>query len=157
MKTVSLELNEVLSLEVELAGISNQQTGEVLIEGLLSKELNFSLKYHLDKIYKQVVEEKKVIEQFRQDLIKKFGEESEEGEVSVPCLINLKKDKEGNVVSGDPNPKFQEFSKEFEEFLKTKTEIRVKELTLADFTDVKLKSAPTVLFSLLDEEEELKA
>lgn len=151
MKTVSLKLSEVLNLDVELAGLANQSTGEQLVQGLLGLELDFVLKYHLSKIHTQVLEEKKVIEKFREDLIKKFGEEDKEGNFSVPYVINVKKNEKGEAISADPNPKFEEFSKEFEKFLQETVEIKVKELTIANFEGVKLKTAPTVLFSLLEE------
>lgn len=156
MKTVSLKLNEVLNLEVELAGLINQSTGEQVIPGILSLELDFVLKYHLSKLHTQVLEEKKVIEKFREDLIKKFGEEDKDGNFSVPYVINLHKNDKGEVVSADPNPKFEEFSKEFEKFLQETVEVKVKEFTIADFEGIKLKTTPTVLFSLLDEEVEAK-
>ena len=151
MKTVTLKLSEVLNLEAELAGIANQQTGEQLVQGLLGLELDFVLKYHLTKIHTQVLEEKKQVEKFREELIKKFGEEDKDGNFSVPYVINIVKDDKGNAVSADPNPKFEEFSKEFEKFLQETTEIKVKELSVEDFVGIKLKTAPAVLFSLLED------
>lgn len=151
MKTITLKLSEVLNLEVELAGLANQQTGEQLVQGLLGLELDFVLKYHLSKLHTQVLEEKKVIEKFREDLIKKFGEEDKDGNFSVPYVINLVKNDKGDVVSADPNPKFEEFSKEFEKFLAETVEVKVKELTIEDFAGIKLKTAPAVLFSILEE------
>lgn len=151
MKTVTLKLSEVLNLDVELAGIANQQTGEQLVQGLLGLELDFVLKYHLTKIHTQVLEEKKQIEKFREELIKKFGEEDKDGNFSVPYVINIVKNDKGEAVSADPNPKFEEFSKEFEKFLQETTEIKVKELSVEDFAGIKLKTAPAVLFSLLED------
>lgn len=153
MKNVTLKLSEVLNLDAELSGVTNPSTGEQLVPGILGLELDFKLKYHLSKLNSQVAEEKKHIEAFRNDLITKYGEKTEGDQFSVPFLINVKKDENGQIVSGDPNPKYEEFVKEFEAFLNEDTEFKVKGFTLADFEGIKLKNTPTVLFSLLDEEE----
>jgi hypothetical protein len=48
MKTQSFKLFELLQLEAELAGVSNQKTGERVLEGLLSQKLTLTTKYWLN-------------------------------------------------------------------------------------------------------------
>lgn len=154
MKTVTLKLAEVLNLEAELAGVQNPQTGEIVVKGLLGAELDLVLKYHLDKIYKQVAEEKKAVDTFRDELIKKYGKEDENKNISIPYQINVKKDENGNVISADINPDFEKFSDDMNKFLETTTEIKIKELSIDAFSGIKLRTTPSTLFSLLEEVEE---
>ena len=154
MKKVTVTLNQLLTLEAELAGVYNQSTGEALLKGILDLELDFVLKYHLSKLHTQVLEEKKTVEKFREDLVKKFGEEDENGNISIPYQINVEKNDNGEVVKFDVNPKFEEFNKEFTRFLEEEVELKVKNFSIEDFSGIKLKSAPTVLFSLIEEDSE---
>ena len=50
MKKRKLKLFEVLNLEAEIAGLTNQTTGERIIEGLLSQKISAVTKYWLNSI-----------------------------------------------------------------------------------------------------------
>jgi hypothetical protein len=53
MKTQSFKLFELLNLEAELAGATNNQTGEKIIEGLLNQKLPVVTKYHLNNLVEE--------------------------------------------------------------------------------------------------------
>jgi dethiobiotin synthetase len=62
MKKVTLKLFEFYQLENELVGISNSQTGEVLLEGIFGLYTSLATKYWLYDLYKKVAAEKELIE-----------------------------------------------------------------------------------------------
>ena len=55
MEKISLKLHEILTLEAELNGAKNQQTGEVTIKGLANQKLGIVTKYHINELSKKVV------------------------------------------------------------------------------------------------------
>lgn len=154
MKKVTLKLAEVLELEVELNGLVNQQSGEVVVEGLLSKDLKLSTKYWLSDLNEKVAKEKASVGKLREELIKKYGKADEQGNISIPMYINEKKDEEGKIVSADVNPDFVKFQDGYNKLIEETVEISHKEFKLSDFEDLKTKQLPRVFFKLLDAPEE---
>ena len=75
MEKISLKLHEFLTLEAELFGVKNQQTGEVTSKGLLNEKLSLVSKFWLNELGKKVASEKESVEKLREELIKKLGTE----------------------------------------------------------------------------------
>lgn len=131
---------DLMSLDAELNGIKNEQTGEVQVKGLLQEALSMQTKYHLSKLGKQVATEKAELELLRNEAIKKFGVEGEDGGVSIPYQID-----------GEPNPAAAEFSKEMEELYKEEITVMSKGFSLEEFKTVITDTNFTVFFTFIED------
>ena len=69
MQKTSLKLYEFYSLEAELNGVINPQTGEVTSKGLISEKIKMATKYWLNDLSKKVVTEKEACEELKKELI----------------------------------------------------------------------------------------
>jgi hypothetical protein len=148
MKTIDLELNEVLSLLSELEGFRVPDTGEVIFKGFINHSLPLKEKYWLNKLINNLTQEKQEIEKLRNQLIEKFGEKEEStGSISIPTII---KNKKGNE---EPNPKFLQFQKEYQELLNEKKSIKYKPITLETLESITTEDTYNYLFMLVDDEE----
>lgn len=152
MTTVKLKLSEVLQLEAEINGISNTQTQEVLLKGLISEKLKIKTKYWLAELSKSIAEESKAINALRDETIKKYADLDEEGKGGIPLYINEVKDASGKVISGDINPKFTAFQEEFNSLLAVEKEFKVFEFKLNDFENVETDASYQVFFKLVSPE-----
>lgn len=141
MEKKSLKLIQFYNLEAELNGVTNPQTGEKLTKGLLSEKLQLKTKYWLTDLYKKAKEQTNACSALRDELIKKYGEESEKG-VSITPLV----EKDGASVA---NPKFALFQEEFNALLNEEREIEYKELSIEDFGSIETEAVYETLFSLL--------
>jgi hypothetical protein len=159
MEKITLKLLQFYSLDAELNGTINQQTGEKLSQGLLQEKLSLVTKYWLSDLGKKVAAEKAAVEELKNDLIKKYGKADEKGNISIPMIVD-ELDEEGNpipgeVVDGKPtfrkklNPDYQAFEKDFTELLQTEKEIEHKGFKLADFEKVETSENYEVFFSML--------
>ena len=106
MQTTKLTLNEIYGLESELFGLTNPQSGEVIIKGLLSQSLTLKNRYWLSRLGESIQEEKKAVDTLRDSLIKELGTE-ENGNFSLNPMIDEK-----------PNPNFIKFQEELSSLLK---------------------------------------
>lgn len=149
MEKAKLKLYEILALDVELNGFTDQQTGRLLVEGILSKELKLSLKYWLSDLSDKVVKEKEKVGKLREDLIKKHGTPDDKGGISIPMYINQVLDDAGKMVSADNNPVYEAFQKEYQALLEEDVEIEYKSINLSDVQDIKTKDIPKVFFKLM--------
>lgn len=164
MEKVTLKLFEFYNLDAELNGLRNQQTGEVVVKGLLQEKLPLTTKYWLSDLAKKVAAEKALVEELKNDLIKKYGQEDDKGIFSIPMSIDeldengepVKDLNEKNewVVKKKLNPAFELFNKEFEVLLQTEKEIEYKPLKLSDFERVETSENYATVFKLLKVEEE---
>lgn len=152
MKNVTLKLHEFYSLHAELNGLVNNQTGEVISKGLLGEKLKLSTKYWITEMAKKVAEEREAIEKLKEEMIKKYGEEDENGGISIPRFINIEKNEEGQITAADINPKFVEFEKEFNTLLQEEKSFEHKEFKLADFENIETEGVYTIFFKLIDPE-----
>lgn len=141
MEKKSLKLIQFYNLEAELNGVANPQTGEKLTKGLLSEKLQLKTKYWLTDLYKKAKEQTDACSALRDELIKKYGEESEKG-ISITPLI----EEDGKSVA---NPKFALFQEEFNALLNEEREIEYKELNIEDFGSIETEAVYETLFSLL--------
>ena len=149
MEKISLKLYEFYNLDSELNGVTNQQTGEKISAGLLAEKLKLTTKYWLTELSKKVAAEKAVVESLKEELIKKHGETDETGNISIPMYVNIVKDEEGNIVSGENNPKFIEFQNEFNTLLQEEKELEYKSVSLNELESIESDSNYPTFFKLV--------
>lgn len=153
MQKTKLKLIEYYNLEAELNGVVNQQTGETVSKGLLFEKIKLTTKYWITDIATKVKAEKAACEAIKDELIKKYGEADESGNIMISQFINIQKDEQGNITSAENNPKFLEFQKEWYALLEEEKELEHKEFKLEDFEDVSSEGSYTTFFKLIKVED----
>jgi hypothetical protein len=146
MSKKKLSLGEIINLEAEINGVTNPQTGEVLLKGLLGENINLVIKYRLTKLAESLASDKKTLDEMRNDLVKKYGESDGKGNISVETHL----DKAKTQI----NPKFEEFAKEYNTLLAEQKEIDFPTITLQDIKDVKSEGFYGMFLKLITEETE---
>ena len=149
MEKSSLKLHEYYTLEAELNGVVNQQTGQVVSKGLLGEKIKLTTKYWITDLAKKAVSEKEAVEKIKEELIKKHGETDEQGAISIPKYINVVTDEEGQIVSREVNPKFVEFQNEFNALLDEEREVEHNAFKLEEFESVESDANYQVFFKLI--------
>ena len=149
MEKSSLKLHEYYTLEAELNGLTNQQSGEVISKGLLNEKLKLTTKYWISDLAKKATAEKTAVEAIKEELIKKHGETDDTGNISIPMYINIVTDEEGETVSREVNPKFVEFQNEFNTLLQEEKEIEHNAFKLEEFENVESDGNYQVFFKLI--------
>ena len=129
MSKIKLTLGEIIALEAEINGIVNQQTGQVSLKGLLSENISLVIKYRLTKLAEVLTADKKTVDDMRNDLIKKYGEEDGKGGIEVNPFLD--------VAKTIQNPKWALFANEYNTLLAEEKEIDFPSITLDDLKDVK--------------------
>jgi len=152
MEKVTLKLYELYNLHAELNGLVNNQTGEIISKGLLSEKLKLNTKYWITELAKKVSVEKEVIDNIKEEIMKKYGEVDDSGGIFIPRFINTVTNEEGKIISGDINPKFVAFEKEFNILLQEEKTIEYKELKLDDFENIETDGVYTIFFKLVKPE-----
>jgi hypothetical protein len=149
MEKSSLKLHEYYTLEAELNGVMNQETGEKVLKGLLNEKIKLTTKYWLTELAKKASAEKETVEKIKEELIKKHGEADEQGGISIPMYINIVKNEEGQTVSRELNPKFVEFQNEFNTLLEEQKEVEHSTFKLEEFDSVESDANYQVFFKLI--------
>ncbi len=158
MEKVTLKLSEFYQLEAELNGVVNQSTGETLSKGLLSEKIKLTTKYWLHDLNKKVAAEKESVEKLKEELIKKYGKEDEEGRISIPLYINeVVDDETKEVVSREINPDFVKFQNDFNALLSEERDLEYKSFKLEDFESVETDGVYNTFFKLIKVNEEENA
>jgi len=152
MKNQSLKLFELLNLEAELAGATNNQTGEKIIEGLLNQKLPVVTKYHLNILLSNLSAEKKTIDSLRDELIKKYGKEDENGNIGISMVIETGEVNDKGEPIKDINPAYIEFNDEYGELLNQEKEINVPQIKLSDLDKIETKDNYVLIFKYLIEQ-----
>jgi len=147
MEKISLKLHEILTLDAELNGAKNQQTGEVTIKGLANQKLGIVTKYHINELSKKVQTEKESIDKLREELIKKLGTE-EDGQIFIKMYDELK-DEEGNVVSRSLTENFVEFNTEYDKLLNEEKELEYRPFELSELASVETEENYDIFFKLI--------
>lgn len=163
MSTINLSLGDIYALEVEITGAKNPQTGEEQFKGLLSHKLSLVTKFKLKEVRDAIAPHKKNVDELREELIKKLGEEDKEtGSISLPTVVD-KKDAKGKVVLDaakkpvkELNPKFVEFNQEMEKLLSQTKDISLPALKIEDF-DVETDESYEVFYKLFESKTPAKA
>lgn len=143
MAEITLKLHEVLTLEAELNGFTNPQTGEKVLDGFLKEKLNLGLKYRLTKLADELKKEKATLDEMRDELIKEYGEEKD-GQISLDTFI-------GENDKKTINPKFIEFQQKYAELLNEDKEIKYTPVDVASLDSVESTENYSVLFKLIQE------
>jgi hypothetical protein len=141
MAQIELSLAEILTLEAELNGFTDPQTNQRVAEGFLKEKLNLATKYRLSKIATELAKEKEILDKLKTELIKEYGEEKEDGNVSVEMFEDEAKTK--------INPKFIELQQRYTELLNEKKEIEYTPLSISDLESVTTNDNYIVLFKLV--------
>jgi polyhydroxyalkanoate synthesis regulator phasin len=153
MEKITLKLKDVLQLESEINGFINPETGERHYEGFVNQNLSIVLKYDLNETTKFLENERKKVNELRDELVKKYGEKNDEGRIFVNMYLN-EKNEEGEVVSKRLNPKYLEFDKEYAQLLDKEIEVEYPEITKEDLKNAgKSKDNYFVLFRLIKNKE----
>jgi uncharacterized membrane protein YheB (UPF0754 family) len=152
MKTQSLKLFELLNLEAELAGATNNQTGEKIIEGLLNQKIPVVTKYYLNALVESLATEKKVIDSLRDELIKKHGTEDENGNVGISMVIETKKIDDSGEPVKDINPAYIAFNDEYGELLNQEKDIKLPQIQLSNLDKIETKDNYVLVFKYLIDE-----
>lgn len=145
MQTIELSLGEILTLEAELNGFTNPQTGEQVVKGLLSEKINLKVKYYLHKLADICSSEKKTIDGLREELIKKYGKEAD-GQISIATFI-------GEGEEQKVNPNFIKFQNEYGELLSEKKEIKYSPINVSDLDGIESSDKLSVIFKLVQDGE----
>ena len=154
MEKSSLKLHEYYTLEAELNGVVNQQTGQVVSKGLLGEKIKLTTKYWLHDLSKKVSAEKESVEKLKEELIKKYGTTDTDGNVSIPMYINEVIDEETKeIVSRDVNPDFVKFQKDFNGLLEEDRELEYKGFKLEEFDSVETDGNYNTIFKLIKVDE----
>jgi hypothetical protein len=144
MEKIKLSIAEIVGLEAELNGLVNQQNGEVISKGLFGEKLSLVVKYRLKKLSDALAAEKKTIEDLRQELIKKFSKEEEDGKYSIPMW----EDEEQTIE----HPDFVEFKKQYDALLLEEKEFEYNPLSIEDIEDIKSDARYDLVFRLIKED-----
>lgn len=149
MEKIKLTLNDLMQLESELNGLVDPKTGKVIYQGFLKSNLQILLKYELKELCNELRDEKKRIDQLRDELILKYGEDDGKGGKVVKTHNEIF-DVDGNLISKSINENYLEFDKEFGELLSHEKEIEYPEITTADLKEAgKSPDHYVVLFKLI--------
>lgn len=152
MKKISIKLFELLNLEAELAGATNNQTGEKIIEGLLNQKISVITKYHLNILLSNLAAEKKTIDSLRDELIKKYGTEDENGNIGISMVIETGEVNDKGEPVKDLNPAYIEFNDEYGGLLNQEKEISVPVLKLSELEKIETKDNYNLIFKYLIEQ-----
>lgn len=153
MEKQKFNLRDVLQLEGEINGVVNNETNEIILEGFVNQNLSIILKYELSEFSDFLKNEKKKVENLRNDLIKKYGKEEKDGTVIVE-MFNEKTDENGNVISKEFSESYLNFEKDYGTLLNQVIELEYPTITKEDLKNAgKTKDNYTILFKLIKKEE----
>jgi len=141
MEKITLKLLEFYNLDAELNGLPSPDGKEMLMQGLLKEKLSIVVKYWLNDLAKRVKAEREEVESLKNDLIKKYGKEDENGNISIPMFL----EEETRTI----NPDYVEFDREFGKLLQTEKELEYKPLKLSDFENLETESNYATFFKLV--------
>jgi hypothetical protein len=159
MKIKKIKLFEALNLEAEITGVSNTQTGERLVEGLVSQKIPIVTKYWLNTLLESLEKEKTKLTNLREELIKKYGEEDNNGAIGISQSIKTDKlDEQGNPVYV-VNPNYIEFIKEYNPILEENIDINLPSISLDELSKIETSDNYPLIFKYLVQPpvEEVKA
>lgn len=153
MEKQKFNLRDVLQLEGEINGVVKNETNEVIFEGFINQNLSIILKYELAEFSDFLKNEKKKVENLRNDLIKKYGKEEKDGTVVVE-MFNEKTDENGNVISKEFSESYLKFDQEYGLLLNQEIELEYPTITKEDLKSAgKTKDNYIILFKLIKKEE----
>lgn len=143
MAQITLKLHEILTLEAELNGFVNPQTGQKVLEGFLKEKLSLKTKYYLTKLSEELKKEKATLDGLRDELIKEYGEEKD-GQVSLDTFI-------GEEDKKEINPKFIDFQQKYTELLNEDKDIDYTPIPVSALETVESNENYAILFKLIED------
>jgi hypothetical protein len=108
--------------------------------------MSLTTRYWLNHIGKQAADEKTAIDKLRDELVVKYGQASEDGNVQL--MAYTEEEVDGQKVQ-KINPNFIEFQNEFGALLDQEKEFSYKPLTLADVESIETAGNCPVFLKLL--------
>jgi hypothetical protein len=149
MENYTLTLGEILDLEIEINGLINNETGEVVFEGFRKQNLNILLKYDISEFGDKLKNEVKLINEIRDELVRKHGKDVD-GKIFVQ-MYDVEKDDKGNIISQKFTQSFIDFQTEYNTLLDSKTkEFQVPTITKEDLKNAgQTKDDYRVLFKVI--------
>jgi len=155
MEKINLKLSEILSLLDEIYGVQNQNTGEVIMEGLLKQNFTMGVKYRLNNLGEKLLAEGKIINTLYTELIQKYGEVDEEGRSFIKPSTRIEDGVDENnepKFRFEPNPNFALFQKEYDSLFNETKEIEYKPFSLSLFADLQTKEHYPIFQRLIEAE-----
>lgn len=144
MEKITLSLNDTLALEAELNGVTDQKTQEVLFKGLLSEKMSLKTKYWLTKLAEKLSSEKKTIDTLREELIKKYGTESEDGMISIVAFEDQDRTKATEA--------YIKFVTEMNTLLAEEKEFDYNPISIEELGDISAEGRFNLIFKLIKED-----
>lgn len=134
MEKIELSLLDIYNINTEINGFVDNQTGESLFTGLLKEKILLTTKYWLTDLFFTIQQEIKLIDEIKNTLIKKYGEEDGNRGISVSSTVKVKQEdgSEKEII----NPSYEQFHVEFNEFLKTTKEIEYHPILLSELKGI---------------------
>jgi hypothetical protein len=137
---MKLKLHEVITLNYELNGMvqkAEDGSNNVVLQGLLKQKMNMAVRAYVLRLNKVVAEEIKMYDELRQELFKKYGEESD-----------------GQITISPEN--ITDFNKEHSELLLVDKDINTTTLwgdglTIKDLKDINTDEGYDTFIKLVDE------
>lgn len=152
MEKITLKLGDILQLESEINGFNNPESGEVIYSGFLKQNLSVILKYELKELSEKLVKERKKVEELRDELILKYGEDNGKGGIYVRMFDEHVDDK-GVITGRTFNEAYLKFEAEYNPLLDQEKEIEYPEITKEDLKKAgDTKDDYKVLFKLIKKE-----
>lgn len=143
MAQITLKLHEVLTLEAELNGFTNPQTGVKILDGFLKEKLTLGLKYRLTKLSEELKKEKDTLAKLQNELVREYGEE-EDGKINLEPFVGEGDDKK-------INPKFVEYQEKYAELLNEDKEVDYTPIPLSILETIESNENYSILFKLIED------
>jgi hypothetical protein len=143
MEKIKFKLSEIIALEAEINGTVDLRTGQLIKKGLMSQPMTGARKYWLKKLSDTLAKEAKTLDELKEELIKKYGEEDEKLGMSIKKFL----DDNGTKV----NPNHTKYEEEMREMLETEVEIEYNPIKLSELSEIKFEEFYYHIFSLVEE------
>lgn len=147
--SLKLTIDEVLQLDAEINGLTNQD-GVVVFKGFANHPLPILLKYELSELTSKLQNERSKVDELRNELISKYGDQKEDGSIEIKPTVEVKKGKKTETVK---NEKYVEFLGEYGQLLSKEIDIDAPVITKDDLRDLgKTEDQYKVLFKLISKD-----
>jgi hypothetical protein len=148
MKIIELKLSELLTLESEINGIRNLDTGEILIKGFINHKLPLIDKYKLNPLSEFLQSEKEKLIKVKEDLLNQYGILDDNGQKHIPVYIESINDLGETIKT--PNDNFIKINKEFSLLLNETIKIEYNPIRLELLSQVETEENYHYLYKLID-------
>lgn len=134
----SIKLGQVILLSIEIQGIQRRELDMEMslqnpyilqMDGLLNEKIDYPIKLRLKILNNEVQSHIQSYVDLRSELIKRYGEQSENGSYSISAYL----DKEGKL----PNENWKIFSNERDKILSQEIEVSIPKI---DMNEINFKS-----------------